>query len=280
VTSQEQKTSQYIERDIPDTEVIIVSAASPVFVDATGRRRRLLRRVAYAFGGLCMLYGGLISVSLAGGPVSSSAILPLPDLGGNDKTEAAVRPTPPPAPPPTPSATTPRARPILESLPQRPVTRDARPAARQTTPAPPKTTPTPKPSASPSASATRPTESTTTPPTAAPSTTPSTGDSSVPPVPPPTRTAQVPPTVEPTSGTGGAGAGSGSGSGTGSGGSGGGSEVSGPDGSGGSSTAAPPVPPAVETDPGDSPAATPLLAAATAAAEPVPEVSVSDEEAA
>jgi hypothetical protein len=61
----------------PQTNLI---APAPVFVDAEGRRARLLRRLAYAFGALVLVYGGLISVSLAGGPVRSSAVLPLPLL--------------------------------------------------------------------------------------------------------------------------------------------------------------------------------------------------------
>ena len=60
--------------------MILVAQPAPVFVDSTGRRRRLLRRLAYGFGAFCMVYGGLISLSLAGGPVSPSAVLPFPGL--------------------------------------------------------------------------------------------------------------------------------------------------------------------------------------------------------
>jgi hypothetical protein len=95
VTLHEPITPQPAVHDSLDTEVIVVAAPSPVFVDSTGRRRKVLRRIAYAFGGLCMLYGGLICVSLAGGPVSSSAILPLPDLAEHD-VKAAVTPKPTP----------------------------------------------------------------------------------------------------------------------------------------------------------------------------------------
>jgi hypothetical protein len=109
----EPETSLPADRDIPDTEVIALSAPTPVFVDSTGRRRKVLRRLAYVFGGLCLIYGGLISVSLAGGPVSSSAILPLPDLpigAGKPAAKARLRPAPTTAAPPTQFAAAPLVR--------------------------------------------------------------------------------------------------------------------------------------------------------------------------
>ena len=117
MTSQEPKTPQFVDHDIPDTEVIVVSAPAPVFVDSTGRRRKVFRRLAYAFGALCMLYGGLVSVSLAGGPVSSSAVLPLPDLHGDDDEIVEARPSPTPIPTVT---TAPQTRFLTEAL-RRPV---------------------------------------------------------------------------------------------------------------------------------------------------------------
>ena len=69
-----------------------------------------------------MVYGGLISVSLAGGPVSSSAVLPLPDRAdGDDEEVTAARPTPTPLITVAPS--TPAGR--CEFLPRReePITR-------------------------------------------------------------------------------------------------------------------------------------------------------------
>src|SRR5688500_18563203 len=101
---------------MPDTEVIVLAHPSPVFVDATGRRRRMLRKVAYGFGALCMIYGGLVSVSLAGGPVSSSAVLPLPDRADNDEERAVVAR---PRPTPTPVVTRPATQPVLEAFPTR-----------------------------------------------------------------------------------------------------------------------------------------------------------------
>src|SRR4051794_2873 len=123
---------------MPDTEIIVVAHPSPVFVDSTGRRRRLLKRVAYGFGALCMVYGGLISVSLAGGPVSSSALLPLPrPVGGDDEDEHLVMPRP--SPPSEPPAPRPTGQPILEVFPRRgaPVTRTstASPVAPRSAPA-------------------------------------------------------------------------------------------------------------------------------------------------
>src|ERR1700712_3606670 len=102
VTSHEPENPHSTEPDNPDTEVITVPAAAPVFVDSTGRRSRRLRRLAYAFGVLVMLYGGLIAVSLAGGPVRSSAVLPLPGL---DLDPKAAKPPTPPRATPRPSAT-------------------------------------------------------------------------------------------------------------------------------------------------------------------------------
>src|SRR5690349_9852380 len=63
-----------------------------------------------------MVYGGLISVSLAGGPVSSRAVLPLPDLAdGDDEEVAAGRPSPTPVP----VTAVPSTRPVMEVLPHR-----------------------------------------------------------------------------------------------------------------------------------------------------------------
>ena len=202
--------------EMHETEVIVVSTPAPVFVDSTGRRRRVLRRLAYGFGALCMLYGGLVSVSLAGGPVSSSAVLPLPDLHGEpDEAVAEERPAPSPVPTVTPS---PRPVFVTEALPRRPVsaTSNLRPgpqrppaaaATRTPSTAPTRKTPTP------SRTSTKPVESTTTPPTQAPTTPPPTQDPG--PTDPPV---VVPPPAPPAGGTGG-------GSDPGTGGTGGGSQA-------------------------------------------------------
>jgi hypothetical protein len=200
----EPETPLSVDRDIPDTEVIALSAPTPVFVDSTGRRRKMLRRLAYAFGALCMLYGGLISVSLAGGPVSSSAILPLPDL----PLHAAKAP-PKPSRTPVPTVTTPAPAEFAAG----PLTRRAVDFGRTTRrtpaviPAPATTKPTVTPTSShPLESATTSKSSAGPTPTSA-SPTPSKSASSSPVVPPPS-----PPTSPTTkSDTGGTGGGAGSG---------------------------------------------------------------------
>jgi hypothetical protein len=112
VTSQEPKTPHHVDQHFPDTEVIAVPEPAPVFVDSTGRRSRVLRGMALAFGVLLVAYGGLVSVSLAGGPVSSSAVLPFPVFDEDERDEEHPR-KPARTPQPSPSPTT--ARPIVES---------------------------------------------------------------------------------------------------------------------------------------------------------------------
>jgi hypothetical protein len=157
VTSQEPKTPHNVDPHFQDTEVIAVPEPAPVFVDSTGRRSRVLRGVALAFGALLVAYGGLVSVSLAGGPVSSSAVLPFPVF---DEDEADEEPARQPArtPQPTPSATT--ARPVVESTHRNPA------GSRPSTSAAPRTSakatksPSPSPSSSRSAGpVTKPVES-------------------------------------------------------------------------------------------------------------------------
>ena len=170
MTSQQPENPPFIDGDIPVTEAIVVAPPAPVFVDTTGRRSRLLRRIAYGFGALVMLYGGLICVSLVGGPVPSSAVLPLPGLepAGDADDKKPAQPNPTPAPTPTHSAT-----PVFvaDPLPHRATSAArlesakvtssaARPATKPTaTKKPTATTATPKPSPTTS----RPVESTTVP---------------------------------------------------------------------------------------------------------------------
>src|SRR4029453_7386366 len=149
-----------------------VPSAAPWSGRGPGPRRKLLRRVAYGFGALCMLYGGLVSVSLAGGPVSSSAVLPLPELGPDDE-DKAIAAAPPPAPPllPAPASQPPRL--LTESLrrPTPPSIRDARRAeAPRATPTARATGTRPPVRSTPKATATtvRPVESATVPPTPTP----------------------------------------------------------------------------------------------------------------
>jgi hypothetical protein len=190
VTSQEPENPHPAEPDVLDTEVISVAAPAPVFVDSTGRRSRLFRRIAYAFGALVMLYGGLISVSLAGGPVRSSAVLPLPGLEPQeDDDRPPARPNPTPAPTPSHALT---AQVVTGALPGRPAARSTAPRLESTR-VPSKAKPSTRPAATkqpttrpaPTATTSRPAESTTTPPadttvTTPPVTTPAT----LPPAPP------------------------------------------------------------------------------------------------
>ncbi|MEU4562030.1 hypothetical protein AB0F72_26905 [Actinoplanes sp. NPDC023936] len=143
MTSQEPRTSQSADQDALDTEIIAVSAPAPVFVDTTGRRSRLLRGVALAFGVLVVAYGGLLSVSLAGGPVSSGAGLPLPGLDDERVATGAATPQPRPSPTPQPS-TAAGPRYTVESLQRRTGDTPRRSAGPSSS----------RPSATPSASAT------------------------------------------------------------------------------------------------------------------------------
>ena len=255
MTSQEPENPQIIECDIPDTEVVIpASQPAPVFVDTTGRRSRLMRRVAYGFGGLVMLYGGLLSVSLAGGPVRSSAVLPLPGLepDATTDTKAPARPSPTPAPA---TSHAPPASPlfITDALPRRTtatgkvsprlestrITSKAGPATTGVTKKPTTRPATPKPSRTTS----HPVESTTTPATT-PGTTPATTPATAAPEPPSSGQGGGSGTGGTRTGgtTGGSGSG-GSGGGT-SGGTGSSSNGSGSSDSGGTTTTAAPAPPA------------------------------------
>jgi len=191
VTTQEPENPPFIDGDIPVTEAIVVAPPAPVFVDSTGRRSRLLRRIAYGFGALVMLYGGLISVSLVGGPVPSSAVLPLPGLEPAGDAEDKKPAQPSPTPVPTPSAPATQVY-VADPLPHRATSAArlesakvtssaARPAAKPTaTKKPAATTATPKPSPTTS----RPVESTTVPTTPATTTPTTPAATPVPPSPP------------------------------------------------------------------------------------------------
>ncbi|WP_436526204.1 hypothetical protein [Actinoplanes sp. HUAS TT8] len=182
MTTQETQHQKTADQRIPDTEVIAVATPAPVFVDSTGRRSRMLRRIALGFGILVVSYGGLVSVSLAGGPVSSSAVLPLPGMDDDEKADPAP-PRPNPAPAVNPTSAPATAPPVESTVnPARPaarptVTVTAKPAAT-TKPVPAKATtppatkaPTTKPTPTPAVTTTKPTESTTTTPAADPTTT-------------------------------------------------------------------------------------------------------------
>ena len=68
------------------------SAASPVFVDSSGQRRKLARRLSIGVVGILGGYVCLIAMSFAGGPIPPGVLLPVPGL------PAAKDPAPQPAP--------------------------------------------------------------------------------------------------------------------------------------------------------------------------------------
>jgi hypothetical protein len=203
VTLQEPQNPSIADIDMPDTEVIVLAHPSPVFVDSTGRRRRMLRKVAYGFGALCIVYGGLVSVSLAGGPVSSSAVLPLPDRADDNNEEGVVVARP--SPTPEPVATRAAVQPILEVFPTRgaPVIRPR--AARAVTPRTTGARRSPAPSAKPTSVSAKPVESTATKQPTSSSTPPSTGSTT--PVGPQPPVAPQPPVPSTGGGSGGQGGG-------------------------------------------------------------------------
>ena len=54
--------------------------SGPVFVDASGRRRKLARRASLAAVAVLAGYVGLLAVSFAGGPIPPKALLPVPGI--------------------------------------------------------------------------------------------------------------------------------------------------------------------------------------------------------
>lgn len=157
--------------------------STPVFVDATGRRRRRVRRIAYAVGAACLTYTGLVGASVIGHPARPGALTPLPAPA--DRPLPAVHQTRPPERPPTgvPLPDDPRAD--VEAVPMwlRRRAPERPPAARASRVAAPRaeSTPLPAPPAAP------PPEPTTPPPP----------DPTEPPAPEPTEPPEPEPTAPP-----------------------------------------------------------------------------------
>jgi hypothetical protein len=82
--------------DVVDDDAATMAAETPVFVDATGRRRKILRRLAV--GGVVLIIGyvAVLVAALFGAPIPSPLLVPVTALGPAP-TEAVT--TPPPSDP-------------------------------------------------------------------------------------------------------------------------------------------------------------------------------------
>src|SRR5690348_4721479 len=72
----------------------------PVFVDPSGRRRRIVRRIALAVSALVGCYALVLFAAALGAPIPHSGFLPLPDPPTQQQPAQGVPPTtgnPPPA---------------------------------------------------------------------------------------------------------------------------------------------------------------------------------------
>ncbi|WP_432986569.1 hypothetical protein [Dactylosporangium sp. CA-233914] len=164
------------------TDVIVVGdLSSPVFVDASGRRRKRIRIVFGVLGAATLIYGALVATSLAGGPLKPQQLVPFPELVNNLPVLDQQQPTSQPGAKSTPGARQPVVS-TAKKINNRPSPGGAQPvpSGAPTTPGPGATTTTAPPA-----------ESTDAPPQ--PSATPSNHPS-----PTPTRTGQPDPTVSAT----------------------------------------------------------------------------------
>jgi hypothetical protein len=147
---------------------LVQGREEPVFVDVSGRRRAILRRVGIGIGVLAATYIALLVVSLAGGPRPPGIPLPEAIAGDADQSQTkpdgsatgtpATRPSKP-TPGSSPSSTTaaepggtparPSASPTLSgappgaAVPPAPVFPTATPTPTPATPAPTPASPTP-----------------------------------------------------------------------------------------------------------------------------------------
>ncbi|MGN9911910.1 hypothetical protein ACTMTJ_30665 [Phytohabitans sp. LJ34] len=163
--------------------------STPVFVDASGRRRRRVRRIAYAVGAACLTYTCLVGASVIGQPARPGALAPLPAPA--DRPLPAVRQTQPPEPHTAGVPLPPGDRPNVEAVPMRVQRREPagppprrpprapKPPLIESTPLPAPTTPRPAPTDPPA-----PTEPL--PPTDPPPTDPPAPEPTDPPAPEPT----------------------------------------------------------------------------------------------
>lgn len=146
-----------------DSVALSETHSTPVFVDPTGRRQRLVRWLAVGVAGGCLAYAALLGVSLTGGPVTPPARLSLPELKAHPQPPSpapgpsqhpqmvAVAGAPDPVvPPPLPptataSATPPSAAPSTAASPTAPSPKPPAAVPPSTTRPPQESTPTPSP---------------------------------------------------------------------------------------------------------------------------------------
>jgi len=94
--------------DEPTQENAVVHVGEePVFVDTSGRRRTILRRVGIGIGALAVAYLALFVVSLAGGPRPPGIPLPEAVAGEPDRTQTELDGSVPGTPATGPSEPTP-----------------------------------------------------------------------------------------------------------------------------------------------------------------------------
>ncbi|MEV0072768.1 MULTISPECIES: hypothetical protein [unclassified Amycolatopsis] len=81
--------------DLLNDDAADTAADSPVFVDATGRRRKIFRRVAVGGGVLTIGYVAVLVAALLGAPVPAPLLVPITQLGPGH-TDVATTPADPP----------------------------------------------------------------------------------------------------------------------------------------------------------------------------------------
>jgi hypothetical protein len=160
------------------TDIILIpdDLGHPVFVDASGRRRRRVRLACYGFGVVCLAYAGLVGMSLAAGSVAPDGGSAFPALADGPRPSSTTRAAP-------------SARPshvIAPQIIEKPDVAVRTPPVPKPAPTIPKPTPTPTPSSSPTGGAS---PSPSVSPSSAPSPTPQPSTS---PTPTPTRSAPTP----------------------------------------------------------------------------------------
>ncbi|WP_405653283.1 hypothetical protein [Streptomyces sp. NBC_00019] len=141
----------------------------PVFVDATGRRGRRIRRVAYAAGALCAGYTVVLALSFMGAtPFAPRTVLPVPGVPSEAPGSVGENPRDLPATPVPSRSVSPSDIPSPSPVP----TESGQPSTPATEPAPSRTPGTGTPSGTPTDTAT-PTETGTPTPTGSTEETPS-----------------------------------------------------------------------------------------------------------